>query len=153
MFALLNHFRATAALLGVSVVLAAAGCSGGVKTVPVSGKVTLGGVPVSPEGEGWSGTVTYHPDEEKGTKAGGPLLLGTIGEQGAYAISGGGKAGVPPGWYKVTVDIKKSGNPKDPYALPTPLVGKQFTDPKLTPLSKEVKADAPEGAYDLPVSK
>ena len=71
----------------------------------------------------------------------------------AYAISGGGKAGVPPGWYKVTVDIKKSGNPKDPYALPTPLVDRRYTDPKQTPLSKEVKADAPEGAYDLPVSK
>jgi hypothetical protein len=145
--------RVRNSLLGLVLLALASGCSGGSKYLPVSGKVTVDGVAATPSGEGWSGTVMYHPDEEKGMKPEGPPLLGTINDQGGYSITSGPRPGVPPGWYKVTVDIKKASNPKDPYSLPVPLIGKRFNDPKETPFSVEVKPDAPAGHYDLPVTR
>jgi hypothetical protein len=125
----------------------AAGCGGGKKQIPVKGKVTLGNTPLT------SGSVTYHPDESKGTKVEATSIVGPINELGEYSLSAGNREGCPPGFYKVTVTASIPSDPKNPYSLPRSIINQKFNDPRTTPLSVEVKPDAPAGTYDLSVSK
>jgi hypothetical protein len=120
-----------------------AGCGGGgPRWCAVSGKVLAAGKTVA------TGSVTFHPDATRGNTA-GVLPVGLIDAQGAYQLNTAGKAGAPPGWYKVTVQSSVPSDPKNPYSLPRSLVARQYTDPAKSPLSIEVKPDASAGAYDL----
>jgi hypothetical protein len=141
----LRSLCACALLLALTVF--SAGC-GGTKHVPVTGQVTVGGQPLK------SGTVTYHPDKEAGnTQPYSDLPHGTVDENGKYTLATGGKPGAPAGKYKVTVASTVPSNPKDPYSLPKHLTDKANAEVSTTSLTKEVKADAPAGHYDIPLTK
>jgi hypothetical protein len=99
------------------------GCGGGISTVPVTGKVTKGGVPVPGMGVTLVGV--------EGTEAMG--LRGSTNDQGVFTIAAaGGVEGAPVGKYKVllippagAVDYSKMGpgGPKPAEKLP-----EKFTD-------------------------
>ena len=142
--------RIMAVVLAVGFGLTAAGCgSDGENLLPVEGVVTLDGKPLT------VGGLTFHPDTSKGnTTLHQPV--GELGADGRYKLTSGGKAGAPPGWYKVLVfsseqmqDSLRGGAPTDPKWL----IHRKFTDAKTTPLSVEVVADPKEGAYDLVVTR
>jgi hypothetical protein len=115
------------------------------KLVPVSGKVTVDGQPLT------TGSVSFRP--EKGVSAQEPG--GEIDEDGTYTLYTDGKQGAPPGRYRVLVvavdpnDLKK----KFPYGKRTSFVNPKYSDLKKTDLVVEVKQSAAPGAYDLKLSK
>jgi hypothetical protein len=124
--------------------LALAGC-GGLKLVPVSGRVTLNDKPLN------GGGVSFIPDASKGNNA-RVSCVGRITPQGRYELtttavkgSDSGK-GAPVGWYKVTLITTLPGSPEI-------TVDRKYTDPDRTPWSVEVLADAPPGAYDLKLTR
>jgi hypothetical protein len=113
------------------------------RTVPVKGRVTVGGQPLK------LGSVTFWPNEAKGNKS--KLEAGaTINEDGTYELFTKGKAGAPPGAYKVTVvaqpipDSTKPGQAKS-------LVSPTYSNRDTTPLLIEVVENPAPGAYDLAV--
>jgi len=124
-------------------------------TVPVSGKVMMDGAQLN------TGAVSFHPDDSKGNKA-AIFAAGTI-RDGIYTLqttsTTGSKPGVPPGWYKATVqtNVPMGGMetsttgaiPKIPKGAP---IAQKYTDATKTPLSVEVKEGAPAGSYDLQVT-
>jgi hypothetical protein len=67
------------------------------KTVPVSGKVTLGGEPLT------AGVVVFTPDAGKGNTSKW-TASGVIGKDGTYTLQTDTKDGAPPGWYKVSIN-------------------------------------------------
>jgi hypothetical protein len=129
----------------VSIVLCfvVTGCGpAALKTVPVSGKVTLKDRPLP------GGAVSFAPDAARNNTA-GVNPTGAIDLDGTYQVSTDGKTGAPVGWYKVTVRTQTPGNPT---AKPIP-IDPRFSDPKKTPLSIEVVENPEPGAYDLKVTK
>jgi hypothetical protein len=120
----------------------------GVPLHPVQGKVKVGDTPLT------TGTVSFNPDADKGN-VGDRIPLGEIDAEGSYVLYTAGEAGAPAGWYKVTViaqkPIDENAEGEAAYADPEWLVAESFTSPESTPLSIEVKPDAPEGHYDLSV--
>jgi hypothetical protein len=131
-------------ILGAWGLLTLAGC-GGLKLVPVAGKVTVDAEPLK------GGVVSFTPDGSKGNTA-RVTCVGRVNSQGRYELMTSGVRGAdtgkgaPPGWYKVTLITTLPGEP--------PLsVHSKYTDPDQTPLSVEVVADPPAGAYDLKLTK
>jgi hypothetical protein len=119
---------------------ALAGC-GGLKLVPVSGKVTLGDKPLK------GGGVCFIPDASKGNDA-RVSCVGRIDSEGRYQLttsavkgSDSGK-GAPLGWYKVTIITTLPGAPEI-------TVDRKYLDPEKPTLFVEVVADPAPGAYDL----
>jgi len=115
-----------------------AGC-GGLKLVPVSGKMTMNGKPLT------GGGVSFVPDASKGNEA-RVACLGRIGPQGQYEAKTAGVQGsqqgkgVPLGWYKVIIVTSVMGSPPikvDPI----------YTDPEKTPFSIEVIANPAPDRY------
>lgn len=136
----------------VPLCLFAAGCGGGGTdaygvgaTVPVAGKVTLAGKPLTS-----GGTITFVPDSGKGNTS-KLQPVGTVDDQGNYTMATGTKPGAPVGAYKVLVRATVPANPKDQYSMPKSLVSDMYAEPKMTPLSVEVVENAPPGHYDLTV--
>lgn len=134
--------------------IALIGCGdSGPKVVPVSGKVTLDGNPMS------LGMVTFHPDESKGNNTVG-TPTGMIQSDGTYKLNFNGKDGAPIGWYKVTVN--SMGMPTNMGNMPaqdmskmnqnTTKVNAKFQKPE-TGLSVEIVSSPAAGAYDLKVTK
>lgn len=128
--------------------VAMAGCGSkedDVQLVPVSGKVTFENKPLP------YGSVTFYPDKAKGNNS-KKIGEGRIEGEGTYTLSTAGKAGIAAGWYKVTVN--NSGT-SDPAQAKMKLVQfrQDYNDVKSTPLSKEVKENAPAGSYDLTVTR
>ena len=83
--------------LAVLLVLVLSGCSGGgLETVPVSGKVTLDGKPVSGAG------VLFMPVAE------GPPAAATTDEQGQFLLQTAGQPGAAPGNYRVSISLQKT---------------------------------------------
>jgi hypothetical protein len=119
----------------------AAGCAPEVKVEPVSGRVLVDGKPVT------SGQVSLIPTTKEG---GGGLSAGTIDESGTYKIFTAGKAGAPPGKYKVTVT--PSMIPTGGKSMPTTPYHPMYRDAAKTPLTIEVPSSAP-GSYDLKLTK
>jgi hypothetical protein len=126
--------------------LTLAGCGGG--TVAVQGKATLDGKPV-PAGAG----VTFVPDGTGATASN--TATGVVGADGTYKVSTGGKSGVFPGHYKVTISPPPAttGGGADPGNIAAPAktagpvtdpIPKKYEDASQTPL----KVDVP-GNYDL----
>jgi hypothetical protein len=117
-----------------------AGCGGpaSVATVPVTGKVTLDGQPVT------SGQVSFFAAD---AKAGVGLCTGIIDANGEYKIFSDGKPGAPLGKYKVMV-MPSMVPPTGGGALARPQNDK-YSDAKSTTLSVEVVSSPAPGAYDL----
>jgi hypothetical protein len=135
---------ATAVLL-LGLVCAAAGCGNKSENlVPVAGKVTVAGKVLA------TGTVSFRPDAAKGN-ASMHQPTGTIESDGSYQLYvTGGRAGAPPGWYKVVVtayDDPAPGKPLKSFA------SMDYADEKKTPLRVEVSASAEAGRYDLKLAR
>jgi hypothetical protein len=136
---------AIVALLGV-----AAGC--GKKAgefVPVSGKVTLDGKPLT------VGAISFRPDAARGN-ASMHIPSGDIDPQGNYKLVTVGKDGAPLGWYKVLVFADANSLDGSNRASPLPpkwLMNAKYITEKGTDLSVEVVQTPEPGAYDLKVSK
>ena len=119
------------------------------EVVPVSGKVRVGNVPLP------SGMVTFHPDTAKGN-ASNRVPSGLIQSDGSYSLMNGTetgpKEGAPPGWYKVTVTPAAAADTNQAKGQ-LPDYNKDFTSPRYSSLTVEVKAGAPANAYDFKLSK
>jgi hypothetical protein len=120
------------------------GCGGGLS--PVTGKVTNGDSPLT------TGSVTFHPDKEKGNNI-TQQPRAEIGENGEYKLYTDGKEGAPAGSYKVTVMAQAVAEGADPYGPQKFLVREDYTKVETTPLSIEVKDDAPQNYYDIKLEK
>jgi hypothetical protein len=128
-----------------ALLLMLAACSGDSvgRTVPVKGKVTVNGEPLK------RGSVTFWPNDAKGNKS--PHEAGAqIGADGTYEAFTKGKAGVPPGHYKVTISANADVDNTDPSKAKS-LVPSIYNTKDTTPLLIEVVDNASPGAYDLPV--
>jgi hypothetical protein len=139
----MRTFIATLRVLGILCAcgaMTAAGC-GGPKHVPVVGKATVNGKPLS------GLVISFNPDPAKGNEA-RVSCMGRIGANGEYTlISDDGfkvTKGARPGWYKVTLSAP------DEESMP---VNKKYTAFKTTDLTIEVVDDPQPGAYDLEFTK
>jgi hypothetical protein len=131
-------------ILGVCGLLPLAGC-GGLRLVPVAGKVTLDGKPMK------GGSVSFNPDSSKGNDA-RVMCVGRIDSEGRYELTTTGVKGsetgkgAPLGWYRVTLITTLPGQPVIP-------VADRYLDFDKTPLSVEVIADPAPDRYDLKLTK
>src|SRR6516162_7874588 len=73
----------------------------------VSGCVKVAGKPLK---LGW---VTFYPDESRGNRS-SRLPVGEITSDGTYELSTNGKAGAPPGFYKIVVAASEEPLPVKP---------------------------------------
>ncbi len=124
------------ALLGGILGTLLTGCGGsGAKLpplAPVSGRVTLDGSPVP------RGTVTFVPDESKGTK--GPTAVGQIGPDGRFTLQTAQQPGAVVGHHKVRIRARQEPKTpqeegKEPSLIPT-----KYENENTSGLSFEVKA-------------
>jgi hypothetical protein len=140
------EWRQTAVRLIAACGLAFLGGCGGLKLVPVSGKVMLGDQPLT------IGRVSFIPDGSKGNKA-AVACVGHLDSKGQYELhTTGVKAsergkGAPLGWYKVTL-LNTIGSP-----TLDGKVDRKYFDENKTPLSVEVVEDPSPGHYDFKVAK
>ena len=126
------------------------GCSAPILP-PVSGQLLLDDKPITPD-KTKTAIINFHPDSSKGNTA-KSIAVATVSETGQYTLNFSGKPGIPEGWYKVTVNYSEPTNPKDPYSIPKQLISGKFSAKDTTPLSVEVKANAPPSNYELKVTK
>jgi hypothetical protein len=134
-------FGASLATIGLMTMTAGCGESKP-ELIPVTGKVMLDGQPAK------EGGVVFHGE-------GNLKMVGGIATDGTYKMMRNRDEGVPPGTYRVTVFVTETpadaaGNPVD---LPKTLSNKKFMDANSTPLTVTVQDSAPEGAYDLAVTR
>jgi hypothetical protein len=119
-----------------------------VDTVPVSGKIKFGNAPVP------MGRVTFYPDASKGNTF-NKLPSAHLSTDGTYTlmtpVEGGEKEGAPPGWYRVTVEPVGMSDPSQAKLKMPDL--ERYSSRDGTPLTVEVKAGAPAGAYDFKLGK
>src|SRR5206468_467634 len=100
-----GRFLLGAALL---VPLPSAGCGDAGNYQPVSGKVLIDGRPLA----GKSGSVLFKPDAARGTPD--PFEpAGKLDAEGNYTLLTRGKAGAPPGRYKVVVVVAEAAKVQD----------------------------------------
>jgi len=143
--------RATG-LLCLAGVFAFGGCDFGLGSLtPVAGKVTVAGQPLS------GGDVAFYPEEPGGAQRN---IVGTIAQDGSYKMTTNGKAGVPKGKYKVTVNtLSAAGGPAtDPSKplVPNPATG--YGPRRLANIKYETQAqtdlmiEVPSPSYDLNLS-
>jgi hypothetical protein len=129
----------------IALMAVAIGCGpGGPATVPVSGKITIGGQPAN------NVSISFIPET-----AGAPTASGTA-TNGTYTLYTGadGKPGAVVGKYKITLAAQagsdeaayRAGKAPGTAELPFPA---DYTDPAKTPLTKEVTAGG--GAIDLEI--
>lgn len=142
---LVRWFLAACCLCASICALTGCGDSGG-KLLPVVGKVTVDGQPLT------MGDVSFRP--EKGSPS-AQEPGGEIGEDGTYRLFTAGKEGAPPGRYRVLVvavdpnDLKS----KFPYGKRKSYVNLKYSNPKTTDLVVEVVPTPAPGAYDLKLTK
>ena len=118
---------------------------------PVSGQLLLDDKPIITD-KSKTAVINFHPDSSKGNTA-KSIAVATVTETGQYTLNFGGKPGIPEGWYKVTVNYSEPTNPKDPYSTLKQLISGKYSSKDTTPLSVEVKANAPPSNYELKVTK
>jgi hypothetical protein len=113
----IGHARRLGRFAALLCCVALVGC-GGSSFPSVTGKVTLGGAPLS------SGRLLFHPTTD------GPLGTAQVQADGTFVAHTGSQTGLPPGEYKVSVqpDISPMG----------PMVPEQFRNPATTTLSVTV---------------
>jgi hypothetical protein len=128
----------------------AVGCgdSSGKNLLPVVGKVTVNGQPLTTG----TGSVSFRP--EKGS-ANAQEPAGTINQDGMYHLITNGKEGAPTGRYHVLVTDMEPIDPKNsfPYGKRKSHVNPKYSDTKTSDLFIEVVQSPTPGAYDLKLSK
>lgn len=124
------------------------GCGAAVdeKFTPVSGKVTVNGMPLS------TGAVTFQPDAGKGNTT-PHIPIGSLDSAGNYKLMSATNEGAPPGWYKVTVSAQAPIDSKNPYAPPKHLINPKYSDASTSGLTVQVVENASPGAYDFQLNK
>jgi hypothetical protein len=136
---------------GAAGLLFLAGCAQGPKRVPASGTVTLDGKPLE------GGILYFNPDTAKGNMArvscSSPVRDGrfTLRTDGVERSETG--AGVPLGWYKVTVRTNEPGELPIFPGQPAYQINPKYQDADKTPLSIEVVENPEPGRYDLKLLK
>jgi len=128
----------------VAAVICGCGSSGAGRLVPVAGKVTVDGKPLS------TGSLVFKPDAAKGN-ASKFEPSGTIGSDGTYSLFTKEKPGAPIGWYKVGI-VAQQASANDPYVMKS-LVPERYNDADSSGLEIEVVASPVSGAYDLKLAK
>jgi hypothetical protein len=114
------------------------GCSG---NVPVSGKLTVDGQPLS----NVKGSILFIPDKDKGNSSTAEPK-GVIDEQGNYTLTTDGKPGAPPGKYKVVINVGESTIPDNT----KPTISKSPIDPKYSSVAKtDLVVEVPAGPFDF----
>ncbi len=155
---MVRGFRSLTRVLVLGFLLFLLGCSGGGGSDtlhPVKGRVLLDKKPITVK-EGQTALVEYHPDKDGGSSV--PVTpRATVNADGSYELTTDGKPGAPAGKYLVTVVYqagpKAGAKDADLYAVPKSLINPNFNNVGGTFLKREVKANAPSGEYDLPVTK
>lgn len=143
-----------AAALALALLAAGCGDSSGVgRTVPVSGRITVGGAPLTAA----STVVLFKPDAARGnTSPWEPT--GTVDGEGKYTLNTRGRRGAPPGWYKVIVTavearaIEPTKGPRTKLPIPKTLVPARYGQAVTTPLAVEVVDGPAPDAYDLKIT-
>jgi hypothetical protein len=144
-----NSPRARACGLCLMAALSSWGC-GSVKEsvpdlVPVSGKVTYQGKALA------DASITFVPAdaEEEPTELGRILRpAGKTDAEGAYELAWGEQAGAPPGKYNVMITAFKPSDDDD--VKPESLIPEQYTSPKTSGLTRNVKDG--ENVFDFDLS-
>ena len=121
---------------------------------PVSGKVTVGGQPLT------SGQVSLVPDvgiprpgkEKQNVTPTVGVSAGQINSDGTYTIFTARKEGAPPGQYKFTV-TPSTMPVGDGKAAPARDFNQVYSDSRNTPLKFEVVDNPGPGRYDLKLTK
>jgi hypothetical protein len=131
-------------LVGLVCLGAACGCGPSVKLVPVSGKVSVDGQPLT------AGQVSLVPQTESKDQKTAGLSAGTIDSSGNYKIMTNGKDGAPLGKYKVVV--APSMMPSEAGKIRMDF-NSRYSDPKNTDLQYEVVANPSATQYDLSLKK
>jgi hypothetical protein len=110
--------------------------------VPVSGKVTVSGKPLT------AGTITFTPEEAAGLNA-RYSPTSKIGPDGTYTITTGGVPGALPGKYRVVVSTAPSPMAApDTRAPKQPAISSKYKTAQSTDLSVDVSPTSP-GPYYL----
>jgi hypothetical protein len=125
--------------------LGLAGCGDAAQRLPVAGKVTVGGEPLT------RGLLRFHPAGGSDSPA-GAVPIAKINPDGTYQALTDGKPGVPVGRYKVTwaPGMPSPQNFAAKKLQPdADLVNPSYTDPSQTTLVIAVVENASPGAYDL----
>lgn len=126
------------------VLVFAAGCgeSESLEFVPVTGKVTVNGKPLT------AGIVFFVPDSSKGnTVKVNPQ--GRLSPEGTYELSTDQGSGAPPGSYKVTITTQSPGlDMKSSVKL-----DQKYASATTTPLAVEVVESPSAGAYDFAIKQ
>jgi hypothetical protein len=115
--------------------------------VPVAGRITLGGKPVS------EGSISFRPDTAKENKS-LHHPTGSIDAQGRYRLYIREREGAPAGWYKVIVFVNEpiaDERGRVHPGMPKSLIDSRYNRPNDTPLAVEVKLGAAPGSYDFDV--
>jgi len=124
-------------ILGCAAILPFCGCGkSGAKTMPIAGRVTLGG-------NAWphAGTLSFHPIE---APPGMPKIPGSadFSPDGSFtATTFKANDGLAPGRYRVTVDCWEK-RPLDGQPGKNCYVPEQYRNPKTTPLEIDVSSGA-----------
>lgn len=109
---------------------------------PVKGRVTLDDAPLD------HGSLTLRPNDSDSWDH----PTGMIRDDGTYDVYTNGKAGAPPGTYRVvafvTEDLPRSDGAAHP-GMPESIIPARYNDPERTPLRLEVTASPVAGTYDL----
>jgi hypothetical protein len=138
-------------VIGLLFAVLAFGCGDavGVPTVPVAGRITVDGEPLT----GGTATVEFRADKSRGNQT--PYTpVGHVNSDGTYTLVTSGKKGAPLGWYVVVVaayerpkgDKRHNFTPAKNYRL---LINRKYGDPKTSGLKIEVVQEPAPGQYDL----
>jgi hypothetical protein len=139
-------------VVGLCAALGFAGCgdaSGVGKTVPVTGKVTLGGQALK------VGIVVFTPDAGRGNTSKW-VPSGMIGADGTYSLHTDTKEGAPPGWYKVSINttVPPPGDLQPGTPPPMPVaINAMYNDPDRSGFAFEVTESPAPDAYDIPLKQ
>jgi hypothetical protein len=124
----------------------ACGCQpAGEPLVPVAGRVTLRGKPVT------EGSISFRPDTNK-ANASLHHPTGRIEPDGTYRLYIREREGAPAGWYQVVVFVNEpvvDERGRTHPGMPKSLIDRRYNRPSDTPLAAEVSPDAPAGSYDF----
>jgi hypothetical protein len=134
-------------LLSLGCLIALPGCSSGPRQVPVSGKITVNGRPLT------EGRITFLPANDNRNEL---VPYGSVNKDGEYVLHTNGKLGAPLGQYKVIIQIpsefESAPGKKRQGPLPKRLIHPKFSNAALTPLQVTVEESAQPGAYDFIVT-
>jgi hypothetical protein len=130
-------------LAGLLATVGLAGCGGEADRLePVRGRITVAGKPLP------AGTVVFHPDAAHGN-TGKEEPRGSVNGEGIYTLTTGGRAGAPPGWYKVAVFALKPSTRESGMRPPEWLANRRYSDAGTSGLSRRVVANPGPHEYDF----